>query len=347
MKELLKELTDTPGVSGDESRVRNLIESKIADHADSIETDNFGNLIARKGSGEKKLMLDAHMDQIGLGVRRLDDEGFIRISGIGGIYPVCIANQRVTVHTSEGDDVTGVIGVKPTHLMKNGKDEDFPEMRKMHVDVGAEDADDLHEMGVRVGDFISYDRKFKELQNGFVTAPGLDDRIGCAIVIEAFKRFDRDDYELVAVFSAQEEVGRKGARTAAYKEDPDVAVALETSQAGGVPHVDPDESDELAGEGFGITMIEAGGRGVITPEPVKKWMLDTADSRNHEYQRKMYDRGRTNASVINLAREGVPSGVVAVPVRNIHSPIETAQMTDIESAVEFVDDLFDSFTDHF
>lgn len=343
-KQLLKELCETPGVSGNESPVREKIEEEIKEHADEISTDKFGNLIAKRGSGDKTLMIDAHMDQIGMGVRRITEEGFIRVSKIGGAYPISIVNQRVTVHSSEGEKLTGVIGAKPAHLIDNPGDGDLPQMKKAFVDVGAEDNEDIRERGVRVGDYITFDREFNEMINGYVTGPAFDNRVGCAIAIEAFKHFD-EDYELVAVFSAQEEVGGKGAKTAAFDLDPEASVVLETARAGDTPNMDLDESDEFTGDGFGLTMMEASGRGVITPESVRNWLLESAEDFN--YHRKLYDKGKTNAAQINISKVGVPTGVVVIPTRHLHTANEVLKVSDAEEAIDFMSEAFENFPEHF
>lgn len=345
LKNLLKELSETPGVSGNERPVRDKIKGEIEDYADEVRVDKFGNLIARRGSGDKSLMIDAHMDQIGMGVRRITEEGFIRVSKIGGAYPISIVNQRVTVHTSEGENLTGVIGTKPSHLIDNEGDGDIPQMQKAFVDVGGESREDLKNRGLRVGDYITFDRDFKEMINGYVTGPAFDNRIGCAIAIEAFKNFD-EDYELVAVFSAQEEVGGKGAKTASFDLNPDASVVLETARAGDTPNMDLDESDEMTGDGFGLTMMEASGRGVITPESVRNWLLESAEN-DFNYHRKLYDKGRTNAARISTSRAGVPTGVVVIPTRHLHTAIEALKVSDAEEAVRFMTEAFENFREHF
>ena len=345
LKNLLKELSETPGVSGNERPVRNKIREEIEEYADEVKVDKFGNLIAKRGSGDKSLMIDAHMDQIGMGVRRITEDGFIRVSKIGGAYPISIVNQRVTVHTSEGENMTGVIGTKPSHLIDNEGDGDIPQMQKAFVDVGGESREELKERGLRVGDYITFDRDFKEMINGYVTGPAFDNRIGCAIAIEAFKNFD-EDYELVAVFSAQEEVGGKGAKTASFDLDPDASVVLETARAGDTPNMDLDESDEMTGDGFGLTMMEASGRGVITPESVRNWLLESAEN-DFNYHRKLYDKGRTNAARISTSRAGVPTGVVVIPTRHLHTAIEALKVSDAEEAVRFMTEAFENFREHF
>lgn len=346
LEETLQELVETPGVSGDEHRIRDVIRNHVADEADDIVVDDLGNLIARKGGGDTTLMVVAHMDQIGLTVRRIDDDGFLHVSKVGGMFEVGVGNQRVRVHSSDGDDVTGVVGMKPPHLQEGDEKQQVPEMQKLFVDVGADDADDVNDMGIRVGDYISYDRDFTELANNRVTGPAFDDRIGCTVAIDAFNRFD-EDYELVVVFSVQEEVGTKGARTSTFRVDPDVALAIDVSMAGDVPAVEPDESTDSIGDGVGIDMIQAGGRGLITPETVKNWLIETAEDGDHNYYRSLYDGGATDAASIYLVREGVPTGSIGIPTRNIHSPVEVASIEDMEDAADFLVDAFGTLDDHF
>lgn len=347
-KQLLKDLVETTGVSGSESPIREKIKEKVKDHADSVETDNMGNLIARKGEGDKTLMIAAHMDQIGLTARRIDENGFIKVSKIGGMPVEAVINQRVTIHASEGKDLTGIVGMKPPHLKDKKERENggLPEMKKIFVDAGAEDQEELEDLGVRVGDYISYDRDLEELAGDRVTSPALDNRIGCTVAIQALKEFD-EDYELAVVFTTQEEVGLKGAKTAAFKINPEVALAIDTGMAGDVPGVEPDESDEELGSGAGIDMVQSGGRGLITPESVKNWLVGAAEDNDLDYYRSLYDGGATDAAGIYLAREGIPTGSLSVPTRNLHSPVEVAQISDIEAAVELTSKAFEALPEHF
>lgn len=348
MKQLLKKLVETPGVSGNEKQIRKTIKKEIEDHVDELKTDSFGNLIAKKGKGDKKLLIDAHMDQIGLSVRRIDENGFLKVTKLGGIYPVSIINQRVNVHRSEGETITGILGTKPVHLMdkeerENGK---LPKMEKMYVDIGAEDKEDAEEMGIKVGDTITYQTELEELQNNYVTGPALDNRVGCAVAIETLKKFD-EDYQLVVVFAAQEEVGLKGAKTSVYGINPDAAIAIDTSQAGDIPGVEPDDTDNETQAGPTIDMVQAGGRGLITPETVKKWLIQTAEENNHEYTRTITKGGATDAAAINLIKEGIPTGSVGVPTRGLHSPVEVANIDDMKKTVNFLEDVLETFPEHF
>ena len=345
MKKLLKELVETPGVSGDEHRIREKIEEKVEDHADSVETDNMGNLIARKGSGGKTLMIAAHMDQIGLTVQTVDENGFIRFSKVGGVTTQSLMNQRVTIHTEDGD-VTGVIGMKPPHLMDKEKRNDLPEEEQLFIDIGAEDDEDVEEAGVKGGDYMTFERSFAELREDYVTSMAMDNRVGCAVGIEALKRFD-EDYELAVVFSTQEEVGLKGAKTSAFKIDPDVALAVDVSIAGDLPGIDAQESDLEMGEGVEITMVQSKGRGLITPETVKKWLRETAEDRDHGFQPGVWEGGATDAANIYLVREGIPTGTIGVPLRNMHSATEVLKLSDLEDTVDYLEDALKTMEEYF
>lgn len=348
MKKLLKELVETPGVSGDEHRIREKIEEKVEDHANSMNEDEFGNLIVRKGEGDKSLMIMAHMDQIGLSVRRITEDGYIKISKVGGMFETGVINQRFNIYSSEGEEVSAIAAAKPPHLMK-GEDKNIrevPKMQQLFLDVGAEDEEDVEDTGIRVGDYVSYDRDMTELGNDYVTAPAFDNRVGCTALIEALKSFD-EDYELIAVFSAQEEVGTKGAKTSTFNVDPDVALALDTGMAGDVPGIDPDESDDSTGDGVGIDMVQAGGRGLISPKNIRDWLIETAEEEDHNYFRSLYDGGATDAASIQLQRDGIPTGSLSIPTRHIHSPVEVVKLSDLEETVEYLKDAFNTMEEYF
>lgn len=345
MQELLVELAETPGVSGDEQRVRDVVRTRVEAHADEVVEDDLGNLIVSKGSGETTLMLIAHMDQIGLSVQSITDDGFVKFSKVGGVTLQSLMNQRVVIHTGEGP-VTGVVGMKPPHLMKKEERDALPEQETLFLDIGAEDAEDAEAAGVRVGDYITFDRDVAELLNGYVTGAGFDNRAGVAATIAALERFDAD-YELVCVFSVQEEVGLKGAKTAAFRVEPDVALAVDTSIAGDVPGIEPHESGLETGKGVEITMIQAEGRGLITPERVKRWLLETAENEGHAYQPGVWSGGATDAANVYLVKEGIPTGSIGIPTRHVHSATEVVTVSDLEQVVDYLESVFGTVTDYF
>lgn len=343
MKELLRKLVETPGVSGDESEIRELIRDEVETEADSVEVDSFGNLVARKGEGDKTLMLMAHMDQIGLTVKNITEDGFLKFSKVGGVTTQSLMNQRVDIHSEE--DVKGVIGMKPPHLMDKEERDKLPEQKDLFIDIGVEDKEEA-EKKVSVGDFVTFERELEQLQNDYFTSMAMDNRIGCLVAIKALERFE-EEYEIAVVFSTQEEVGLKGAKTSTFSVNPDVALAIDVSIAGDVPGVQGHESSLEMGEGVEITMVQSKGRGLITPESVKNWLLQTAEEGEHEHQPGVWEGGATDAASIELIREGVPTGSIGVPLRNMHSSTEVVKLSDVEDTLEFLDDAFDELENHF
>ncbi|AOV94475.1 hypothetical protein AQV86_00945 [Nanohaloarchaea archaeon SG9] len=345
MKSLLKELVETPGVSGQEHQIRDKIREEVEDHADSVEEDRMGNLVARKGDGDETLMIAAHMDQIGLAVKDVDENGFIRFSKIGGITLQSLMNQRVTIHTETGR-VTGVLGMKPPHLMDKENRDKLPEKEQLFIDIGAEDDEEVDELGVNVGDTITFERDAKDLQNDYITGLALDNRVGVAVAIKVLEEYEADT-ELAVVFSTQEEVGLKGAKTAAFNVSPDAALAVDVSIAGDVPGIEPTETKLGTGEGVDLQMVQSSGRGLITPETVRNWLVETAEEGDHEYIRTVMEGGATDAAKIELVKEGIPTGSIGVPMRHMHSSTEVVKMSDVKATAEFVTDAAESFGEKF
>lgn len=343
MKQLLKELVETTGGSGNEEKIRNLIREKVEDHADSVEVDNLGNLIVRKGSGDKTLMVAAHMDQIGANVQKIDEDGFVHFKKMWGISARELVNQRVKIDTEEGY-VTGIIGIKPIHTVEKGEENEIPELEDLVIEIGAEDEEGVKEAGIDVGDYIHIERDFSELQEDYVTGPAFDDRIGCAVLIEALKNFG-EEYELAAVFSTQEEVGTKGAEVSAYGINPDVGLAVDVTPCSDSPILENKKYEGELGEGPNIELIQTWGRGMISQENVKDWLTDSAEKNEIEYVKRL--GGGNDARSIQMAREGIPTGSIGVPARHIHSPVEVAKMSDIEEAVQLLEAAFSNLTEHF
>ncbi|MFB6213893.1 MAG: M42 family metallopeptidase [Candidatus Nanohaloarchaea archaeon] len=344
MKELLRELVEVKGGSGDEKRVRELIREKVEDKADEISEDNLGNLIVRRGSGDRTLMVAAHMDQISASVRKIDEEGFIHMKKMWGIDSRELLNQRVEINASDGDMVPGVIGQPPVHIQEEEEKGKIPDMEDLVVDIGAKDEEAAEELGIRVGDYIYYDRDLRELADDFVTAPAFDDRVGCAILIELVERFD-EDYELVAVFTSQEEVGTKGAQTSAYSIEPDAGLAIDVTIDTTPPNIETSKYEAEIGAGPHIELVQTWGRGAIVPESVKDWLIETAEENDHDYNRRL--GGGNDARAIYMTKSGIPTGSIGVPARSIHSPVEVVKMSDIEATTDFVEDAFSTMEDYF
>lgn len=325
MKELLKRLTDTFSTSGDERAIRTVIQEEIEDYADDCRVDALGNLIVRKGSlaegkpGEgRRIMIAAHMDEIGLMVTHVDEKGFIRFTGIGGIYTRNLPGGRVRFASG----LSGVIGLEPTD---HGSD--VPEMGKMFIDVGASSRKDCP---VRVGDVAAFERPFLDLGNR-VVAKSMDDRVGCAVAIEALRRVKSTPHEVYFVFTTQEEVGTRGAQTSAYGIDPDLGFSIDVTGWGDTPG-----KKDLAVELGAGPAIKIRDGGMLADPRIIEWMTRTAEKKGIPYQREVLLGGTTDARAMQIVRGGIPVGCISVPCRYVHSPSEMVDMRDVEGAVKLV-----------
>ena len=348
MEELITKLSNAHGISGSEDNIRAILEEELKPYADEIRTDKMGNLIVvRKGDGPS-IMLAAHMDEIGLMVKYIDDNGFLRFVTIGGWFDQTLHSQRVIVHTNNGP-IPGVIGSKPPHVMK---DEDRKKPIKtddMFIDVGAKDKEDAEKMGIEVGTPVSMDMEVKKLANGKITGKAFDNRAGCAIVIETMKQLAEQDIKatLYVVGTVQEEVGLKGARTSAYGLNPDVAIAIDTTIPGDHPGIDKKDSVLETGKGGVITVVDASGRGIIANPQILKWLKETADKNDIPYQMDVGDGGTTDATAIHLTRDGIPTGVLSVATRYIHSPVEVLDLADLKYCADLLTKAIQNVNDYF
>ncbi|WP_407424690.1 M42 family metallopeptidase [Methanobrevibacter sp.] len=336
MMELMKELILAPGVSGGEDEIAEIIERELKDVADTIERDNMGNIIATKKGSKKapKIMLAAHMDEIGLMVKYIDDKGYILFSKIGGINDQMLMNQTVTIHSSVGEDVIGVIGSKPPHVIKPEERNKVVNYESMFIDIGAKDKEDAEKM-VRVGDLMTFNSIFAEYPNNLVMGKAIDNRAGCYVMIEVLKRIDAD-VTLYAVGTVQEEVGLKGARTAAFKLNPDYAIALDVTLSGDHPGIKPEEAPVVIGKGPAVILSDASGRGILTHPFIKDLLIKAGEENDIDYQLEVSDGGTTDGTVISLTREGIPTGVLSVPTRYIHTTVSVCSMDDVESTIQLI-----------
>jgi len=315
---LLAQLTQIFGPSGYEEQVTEFISTQLRPYCDELMTDTLGNLIVvRHGTG-KKIMVAAHMDEIGLMITHLDKEGFLRFTPLGGVRIPNLVGQRVKFSNGR----VGTIGVE-----KLDKPSDF-KLDKLFLDIGVssrEEAGQLVHIGdtaVFVGDFIDSGSK--------VISKAFDDRIGCFVAMEALKR-TKSTHELAFVFTVQEEIGIRGARTAAYALEPDLAIAVDVTATGDTPKAHP-MSVEL-GKGVGIKVLD---HSLITSPQIKRWMAAVATELNIPFQWEVLEYGGTDSGAIHLTRGGVPSGVLSIPTRYVHSPAEMLDKRDVEAAVELL-----------
>ena len=333
MFELLKKLCDAHGISGYEDEVREIVKAELESYVDEIKVDKLGNLICIKNGSEFKEMVCAHMDEIGFMVKHIDDKGFIRFTPIGGWFSQIALGQRVILHGSKGK-VYGVVGCKPPHVMRDDERKKAVEFKDMFIDVGAESKDEVRDMGIEIGTPITIDRELVKMGKR-VTGKALDDRAGLAVMIEALKR-TKSDATIYAVATVQEEVGLKGARVSAFAIEPDVALALDVCVATDFPGAESTHMDIKLGKGPAITIVDAGGRGLIATRNVIRWLKETAEKNEIPYQLEVAEGGTTDATAIQLTKAGIPSGVVSIPARYIHSPVEVVDMRDMENSANLV-----------
>lgn len=324
MKELIRELTEAYGPSGREDKVRELIKKRIAAHVDEARVDALGNLIALKkskrqeGIEPRKIMLAAHMDEIGLIVTHADEKGFLRFSPVGGINPLALLGSRVVFD----DGTTGVIGRE-----RPEKPDEFPRLDKMFIDVGAEDKQHLTK---KVGDVAAFTRPLVDLGQRLV-AKAFDDRIGCAVLVQTILEVGQLPHDVYFVFTVQEEVGLRGALTSAYGVEPDVAIAVDITATGDTPEAWP--MAVALGAGPAIKVKD---RGMLAHPGVKDWMAGTAERLGLPYQFEVLEAGTTDAMAIQTSRAGVAAGVLSIPTRYAHTPSEMVDYRDVQNAVRLL-----------
>ncbi|MBS7620869.1 M42 family metallopeptidase [Candidatus Bathyarchaeota archaeon] len=332
LAETLEKLSNACGVAGREEEVRKLMKGMLKPYMDEVKEDKLGNVIGIK-KGEKnapKVMLAAHMDEIGLFVKTISKEGFLQFTKMGGIDDRILLAQKVIVHTEKGP-LHGIIGSKPPHIQKEEERKKVMTYDELFIDIGAENQEEAKKMGVKIGDPISFDIKFAKISDDIVIGKAFDDRVGCAVMVEAAKQLKETECTVYAVGTVQEEVGLRGATTAAFGIYPDVGIALDVTIAGDVPSVKEVEAPVKLRKGPSITVADYG---LITHPKVLRLLVDVAEENKIPYQLETGLQGSTDAARISLTREGVPSGVISVPTRYIHSPASLLSLKDTENAVK-------------
>lgn len=344
MFDLISKLSNAHGISGYEDHIKEIIREELEDYVEDIEVDNLGNIICTKNGTGPEVMLAAHMDEIGFMVKFIDDKGFIRFTPIGGWFDQLALGQRVILHGDKGK-VYGVIGSKPPHLMKNEEKKKAVEIKDMFIDMGAASKDEVKEMGVDVGTTITLDRELAR-SGKKITGKAFDDRAGIAGMIEAVKQTNSES-TIYAVGTVQEEVGLKGARTSAFSIEPDVAIAIDVCVATDFPGGDTAYMDIKLGGGPAITVADASGRGLIASKKILQWLKTSAENNEIPHQMEVAEGGTTDATAIHLTKAGIPTGVVSIPSRYIHSPVEVIDPQDVKNtsllvarATESVDNYF-------
>lgn len=331
---LLTKLSNAHGVSGSEDSIAAIVKKELRRYVDEISEDRMGNIIAVKKGGKFRVMLAAHADEIGLMVKSIDEKGFIRFVALGGWFAPTLYNQRVILHGTKGR-VTGVLGGKPPHKMDEEERKKGVKIEDMFIDVGARSREEALELGISVGTPITIDRQVATLAHGRITGKAFDNRVGVALLIKTMQQV-KSPHTLYAVFTVQEEVGLKGAKTSAYTINPDCAIATDVTIPGDHPGIDQKDVPVEMGKGPIITIADASGRGLIASRPMVRWLADTAESCSIPVQFEVGSGGTTDATAIHLERGGIPSTTLSIASRYIHSPVEVVDISDIENGVRLL-----------
>lgn len=332
---LLQTLSEAAGVPGREERIRAIIERSLEGIVDNVETDAMGNLIAYKSSGQpdaKRVMLSAHMDEIGFYVRFIDERGFLRVQQAGGFDTRNLFARQVTVHASSGQDLIGVMNpaTKPIHIATPEERKKIPEMSEFAIDLGL--PAETVKAQVRIGDMVTLRQTFCDLGE-VVTGKALDDRVNCWILLQVLQQLQAPSYDIYAVFSVQEEVGLRGAMTSAYHVQPDIGIALDTTLAVDIPGTPSEQRVTEMGKGTAIKVMDSS---TIST----RWLVDAfiaiADEHSIPYQLEILPLGGTDAGAIQRSRQGVPTLTLSTPSRYVHTVTEMVAKADLEAAISLL-----------
>ncbi len=327
---LLKRLTEASGVSGNEDEIRTIIYNEIKDRADHIKVDRLGNLIAyKKGlhNPNKKVMLCAHMDEVGLIITDINDSGLLKFKTVGGIDPRVLLSEIVRIGK---DNIYGVIGAKAIHLQESEERKKPIKVKDLYIDIGVEDGKEAEKL-IKIGDYAIFNSSYHEFGDHRVKAKALDDRVGCAMLIELLNQ--RYDFSLYAVFTVQEEVGLRGAKVVAFDIDPDIALVIEGTTCSDVPGTDPHKYATKLGEGAAVSIMDAAS---YSNKEISKTLYKLGKDHNIPVQYKATTFGGNDAGAIHLTKEGVKTGAISIPCRYIHSSSSVMSMKDYFACMDIV-----------
>ena len=326
--ELLKQICETPGIAGREDRVRAVVVDALRPLVDDLRVDVLGSVVGTKRGDGPRVMIAAHMDEIGFFVSHIDDNGFLRLQPVGGFDARTLVAQRVLVHGFAGSILRGALqpGTKPIHLLD--RDEVKPvKMEELFVDVGLP-AEQVRAQ-IEVGDIVTLDREL-EVAGDCVMSKALDDRVGVFVMIEALRAMGQSTAEVVAVATTQEEVGLRGAQTSAFEVQPDIAVALDTTLALDIPGMPAELAITHLGRGVAIKVMDSSH---IANPALLRHLRDLAETNGIPYQLEILPRGGTDAGSMQRARGGAAAVTLSIPSRYVHTVNEMASREDIAAAI--------------
>jgi putative aminopeptidase FrvX len=334
MLKLLETLSNAFGPSANEEAVREILEKELKGYADETRVDKLGNIFFHHhGKGDcPKIMLCAHMDEVGFLITFVEKDGFLRFETLGGIADNILPGQRILLRGEKGY-IKGIIGTKPPHIMTPEEQNKVIPKENLFIDIGAESLEAAKEKGADVGIMGVFDVNFTDLGGGYYRGKAFDDRAGCTVMAEAFKTLKDSPCNIIAVGSVQEELGMRGARTAAWQIDPDYGLALEGTFVADVPDTRPDRTSSKLKDGPVITIMD---RTVFTHPIILKTLVNTGREKKIPFQFKKVPVGGTDAGAIHLTKAGIPSGTVAVPCRYIHGPASITHVDDLKNTILLV-----------
>lgn len=332
--DLLKRLCESAGIAGREDAIRDIVVAEMRALVDEVSVDALGNVVGvRKGTGNgPRVMLLAHMDEIGFIVRHVDDQGYIRVHPVGGFDPRVLMAQRVLVHSHEGDPLLGVLtsAAKPIHLL-DASEIKPPKIEELYVDVGLPAAD--VRARVEVGDMITMQRTVESIGNN-VMGKAFDDRICVFQMLEALRKIDGPiEADIIAVATTQEEVGLRGATTSSHHVDPDIGIALDVTLARDIPGTSPEDTVTRLGDGVAIKIMDSAS---ISTYPLVRHMRQVAQVAGIAYQLEILPRGGTDAGAVQRTRGGVPAITLSIPTRYVHTVNEMCSRTDIQASIDLL-----------
>ena len=341
IKNLQKELSTLLGVSGFEDDVSDFILNQIetGNLADKAWKDNLGNVLAIKEgiNGNERLLLDAHTDEIGLMVSHIERDGFLRFVPVGGWDIRIFLGQMVVLRNNSRNNIHGVIGTKPPHLTSANERKQVIEISELYIDIGMNSKEEVLNSGINIGSIGTLASSFIEFPNNMVRGKAFDDRTGCNVLLHLMKQLKEHSNikdTILFNFAVQEEFGRIGAETGAFKLKPTMAIAVENTTAADVPGIQDSKIPVYIGRGPAITVAD---KSIICSPKINNKLIENAKRQNIPYQIKKPMYGQTDAGKIQLTREGVPSTVVNVPCRYIHSPISLLKLDDIAYTIQLLD----------
>ncbi|NLJ99497.1 MAG: M42 family metallopeptidase [Tissierellia bacterium] len=326
---LLKKLTEASGISGNEKEVRDIILDEIKGYVDNIKIDKLGNVIVYKEgkNHSKKLMITAHMDEVGLIVTNIDALGLIKFVPVGGIDKRILVSKPVLIGKNK---IPGVIGSKPIHLQKKEEWEDALGIDQLYIDIGVDTEEEAKKL-INIGDYISFDSDFVEFGENLIKAKALDNRVGCSLLIEILK--ETKDIGFYGVFTVMEEIGLVGAGPAAYSVDPDICIVLEGTLCYDVPQIDKHLIPTYLNKGPAISLMD---RTTLFDTNLRKKIIKIAENNKIPYQYRKTAMGGNDSGKIHTSKDGVITTTISVPCRNIHSPTSVMSKYDYENAYKLL-----------